>query len=102
MILEAFSQVLQLPENRDRAPEDVLDEWLWEILSAQPETNDMVGASIHAEIMPTFWNGDLAFQGRSMSGRRLLKSLQSYCKSYEHWQFAKWIHHIKASDFCVG
>ena len=43
--------------------------------------------------------GERHFEGLSRSGKVLLKSLTSYCVSYDHWQFSRWLHNLRASDF---
>ena len=104
MILEAFSKHLQSEENRDLAPERVLYQWLFLMLCLPPDPNDQVSKVIHTEI-EMIWHGDddnetyVTFEGRSSTGKQLLKSLVDYCRSYDHWQFTKWLHHVQASDF---
>lgn len=39
------------------------------------------------------------FSGASVSGERLLKSLDEFSLSYEHQKWARWVHGVKASDF---
>jgi hypothetical protein len=98
VILEAFSQVLRAPENADRRAMTVLSQWLNNTLIA--DASDPVSKVIHAEIeRHVFPPRGAVFQGRSPSGDRLLASLMEYCQSYEHWQYSRWLHQIKASDF---
>ena len=91
MILEAFSRVLQAPENRHRAPEQVLNCWLAEMLLLPPAPNDQVARVLHAEIAMCRWSERITFEGRSRSGKTLLRSLYSYCRSYDNWQFSRWL-----------
>lgn len=102
MILEAFSQVLQAPENRHTPPERVLSRWLAEILLMPPAPDDPVTQVIHTEIAMIRQRDHYTFEGRSRSGRTLLRTLHSYCRSYDHWQFSRWLHHTRASDFPLG
>lgn len=39
------------------------------------------------------------FRGASDSGKRLLKGLHEYCMSYDQQKWARFVHHLKASDF---
>ncbi|MEB3205983.1 MAG: hypothetical protein VKK59_01375 [Vampirovibrionales bacterium] len=106
MILEAFSQVLQ--HNTVKAPATVLlSQWLLNILLAEP--SDTVSRVIHAEIgiAEDAYNNDdtygsdygIGFLAHSASGWRLLKTLWAYARSYDHWQFRRWLHRAQASDF---
>lgn len=102
MILHAFSVYLQQPQNRGRAPEKVLFEWLMRILLVPPapnDPNDMVARVIHAEIALIECDGHTGFEGKSDTGCQLLKSLTEYCRSFDHWQFSRWVHEVQASDF---
>ena len=99
MILEAFAQVLLDERNRARVPEHVLFEWLTDILSLPPAPDDLVGKVVHTEITMYDCNGFPAFEGKSRSGHILMHSLQSYCRSFDHWQFTRWLHERQATDF---
>lgn len=99
MILEAFSAYLQKQEHQERSPERHLYDWLARILLLPPAPDDMVGRVIHAEIELIDCNGYRGFEGKSTTGHQLLKSLVAYCRSYDHWQFSRWIHEVRASDF---
>ncbi len=99
MILEAFSQSLLAADNRGRVPEHVLFEWLSRILLMPPAPDDMVGRVIHAEIRMIDCNGYPAFEGKSATGDTLLCSLYQYCRSFDHWQFTRWLHERSATDF---
>ena len=99
MILEAFSDYLKEDHNRDRSPEQALMAWLTRILLLPPAPDDMVGRVIHAEISMVNFQDRTLFEGNSHSGRKLLKSLIEYCRSYDHWQFTRWLHELRASDF---
>lgn len=102
MIIEAFSIVLQRPENRDRIPERVLYDWLVQILLVPPSPEDHVAKILHTEVELLNHEGGYNFEGRSESGNRLLVALFNYCRSYDQWQFSRFVHHINASDFTVG
>ena len=99
LILEAFSAYLQLEQNRDISPEQALMAWLTRILLMPPAPNDMVGRVIHAEIRMLECEGRTLFEGKSNTGRQLLKSLIQFCRSFDHWQFTRWVHELRASDF---
>lgn len=99
MILEAFSAYLQLEKNGSLPPEQALMSWLTRILLLPPAPNDMVGRVIHAEIRMLDCDGRTLFEGKSHTGRQLLKSLIHYCRSFDHWQFTRWVHELRASDF---
>lgn len=120
MILEAFGQQLQQPHHRGRSPEAVLCQWLASILLVPPSQNagrkaadptaltpeeevavqqEQVARVIHAELELCEHEESFFFQPRSESGRILLESLFSYCRSFDNWQFSRWLHHIQASDF---
>lgn len=99
MILEAFGKHLQSAPNRGRKPETVLFEWLTQALLEPPAPDDTIGKVLHAEIAMLDCNGFPAFEGRSDTGRTLLASLYQYCRSFDHWQFSRWLHERQASDF---
>jgi hypothetical protein len=99
LILKAFSEQLQLECNRERKPEHVLFDWLARTLLMPPAPDDVVGKVLHAEIEMIDCNGYPGFEGKNDSGCRLLESLFQFCRSYDHWQFSRWLHEIRASDF---
>lgn len=39
------------------------------------------------------------FVGKSPTGHRLLNSLTEYCKSYEDWQYRRWLHQVQPAHF---
>lgn len=116
--------MLQQPQSRGRSPEAVLHDWLSGILLEPAAPYDHVANVIHTEIQiveddvegmdaldiepmdfqpvtsPPIEQGLFVFMPKSTSGERLLNSLVQFCKSYEHWQFSRWLHHVNASDFC--
>ena len=124
VILEAFSRVLKSPESQGRMPEAVLYDWLSTILLEPAAPQDHVAQIIHTEISlldedtieeivedpqamelltqlnGPFSHGLFAFVPKSGSGERLLNALISFCRSYDQWQFSRWLHHVNASDFC--
>jgi hypothetical protein len=107
MILHAFSKKLREDFCQDFPAEVILYEWLADILSRPPLAGDHVAQVIHTEVAmaePIRRTDPLEahhFEGRSQSGRKLLEALLSYCKSYERWQFSRWLHHLRASDFPI-
>jgi hypothetical protein len=40
------------------------------------------------------------FTGTSPSGQKLLNSLYQFAQSYEQQKWSRWVHKVKASDFC--
>jgi hypothetical protein len=101
LILEAFSQRLHQAYQRDIDTEDILHGWLLEILQSPGVEGDLVAKVIHTEVGFHLEEGDPVFFGKSPTGETLLKTLEEYCKSYEHWQFSRWLHHLRASDFPI-
>lgn len=99
MILKAFSEELRLSRNHDRTPEQVLFDWLLKILLMPPAPSDVIGKIVHTEIALIDCNGYPAFEGKTNTGCQLLESLFSFCRSYDHWQFSRWLHERQASDF---
>jgi len=103
LILEAFAQYLQsipIKEGKlDQKPEVLLYHWIMDYLNAPANLADPVSAILHAELYTFDADGHKAFEAKSESGRRLLKTLFHYCRSYDHWQFSRWLHTIRASDF---
>lgn len=105
MILEAFSKFLLAeyppgtPSRENDCAENILHAWLGCILSKPSQHGDHVSKVIHREIMLIQFQNKIYFEGRSNSGCQLLDSLYSYCKSYEYWQFSRWLHCLRASDF---
>ncbi len=103
MILHAFSQYLHAKKRSGKSPEKLLFSWLTAQLSFPPvrenETDDKVSKILHTEIAMTDINGHVAFEGKTDTGIMLLNSLYQFCRSYDHWQFSKWLHEINASDF---
>lgn len=118
VILEAFAEYLHAADPKTPATE-ILARWLWERLSIPPECN--VDRVLHCEISiglaprdrrtgekratsnkscrttPTY-----VFKGSSDSGKKLLKSLYEYCLSYEQQKWSRFVHNLKASDFCAN
>ena len=101
MILEAFAEALKARFQSGQSPVHILQDWLLHYLEAPlvSRAEDMVQHVIHAEIELSTKEPFLVFQGRSPSGDMLLKSLYEYCLSYEDWQYRRWLHEVKASDF---
>lgn len=99
MILEAFSGHLHERSGKGHSSEEILHQWLFEILSAPQNRREPVTCVIHTEIGMQLTDGKMQFAGLSATGDRLLSSLYGYCKSFDHWQFTRWLHHLRASDF---
>lgn len=101
MILEAFSDELKKQEYWDTPPEQVLMLWLAKILRRPAFPGHHVANVIHAELELVIADGKTTFYPRSKSGEKLLNSLYKYCRSYDHWQYTRWLHHVQASDFPI-
>lgn len=101
MILEAFSQQLRERYGQHLSSEQILHQWLLSILCQPADCADHVSRVIHTEIEIQSRQGQTGFVGTSDSGQRLLESLYQYCRSYEQWQFSRWLHHMRASDFPI-
>lgn len=101
MILEAFSEVLHDRYRRHgQASEDILRQWLFDYLGQPVDETCQISRVLHTEIeLSPGLSGEPRFVGKSPSGQILLESLFQYCKSYENWQFSRWLHHLRASDF---
>lgn len=99
MILEAFSAHLKAHGKPGQPPERILLAWLTSILLLPPAPDDQIGKILHTEIALVEANGHYLFEGKSDTGRQLLKTLTQYCRSYDHWQFSRWVHEVRASDF---
>lgn len=99
MILEAFSDHMKKHYRQGCPPEKILLEWLTGILLMPPSPEDQVARVLHAEIDLLEHRGHRYFEGKSSTGHSLLKSLTQYCRSYDHWQFSRWVHDVQASDF---
>jgi hypothetical protein len=103
MILEAFAETLKAQFLQRGSAIHVLQQWLlWHLKHPTPTTEDKVRDVLLAEIELTLETPVLLFQGKSPSGDILLKSLYEYCLSYEDWQYRRWLHEVKASDFSEG
>jgi len=104
MILEAFAQTLQRCFNKENGATSVLQTWLlWHLKSDNDIKDDdqarQVRNVLKAEIELCDHHPIILFQGKSESGDILLKSLYDYSLSYEDWQYRRWLHSVKASDF---
>ncbi len=99
MIIKAFSERLRQAENQGMSPERVLFDWLTQVLLFPPAPDDVVGKVIHAEIALIDCNGYPGFEGKTNTGCELLENLYRFCRSYDHWQFGRWVHEVRASDF---
>ena len=111
MILEAFAKYLHTSDQSVPAA-SILARWLWERLTHPPEnqadrilkmeidvemgvrSNRRVRRTDGQQSAPVY-----VFNASSESGKRLLKSLYEYALSYEQQKWARWVHHVKASDF---
>ncbi|MDX2084579.1 MAG: hypothetical protein SFZ03_04240 [Candidatus Melainabacteria bacterium] len=102
VILEAFSAQLHAQFDLDRSAVDILHGWLMHVLTSPQAQYGHVSRAIHMEITVIRFNGEIYFQGKSLSGQCLLESLYDYCRSYEDWQFRRWLHERKASDFSTN
>jgi hypothetical protein len=100
MILEAFSITLKSQFRRKGDALNILQEWLALYLrNPLHQSSGLVHRVIHTEIEMGQASPMLLFRGKSPSGDVLLKSLYDYCRSYEDWEYRRWLHTLKASDF---
>lgn len=111
MILEAFSQTLKQRFPAEKNAARILFQWLAGYLTHAPSGSVTTGASfdpvvahvLHAELEWCEAGPDepvlASLHPRSATGEILLKSLLDYCQSYEDWQYRRWLHQLRASDF---
>ncbi len=100
MILEAFSKTLITQFSQRGDALRILQEWLNLYLSMPIHSDsNMVHRVLHTEIERTDASPFMLFRGKSPSGDILLQSLYDYCRSYEDWEYRRWLHTLKASDF---
>lgn len=100
MILEAFSKTLKTQFRQKGDALNILQEWLGLYLRIPLNPNSgMIHRVIHTEIEMGNSHPMVLFCGKSPSGDVLLKSLYDYCRSYEDWEYRRWLHTLKASDF---
>ena len=94
MILSEFAKFLQ-QYNQDlmmhkTTPLELMHKWLIQIINKNPKNN--VEKIVHREIMyAQNDNGDYIIVGKSTSGRKLVKALINFAKSYENYNHAKWL-----------
>ncbi|MEM0951650.1 MAG: hypothetical protein AAGI66_05845 [Cyanobacteria bacterium P01_H01_bin.74] len=113
MILEAFSIYLKAHWKMGVPSQVLLNRWLKIQLHQPIRGVDPVLKIIQTELayMPVTDSQDdqdnlekpqlSGIIAKSDSGHRLLKTLIRYCKSYDQWQFSRWLHNRKASDFVL-
>jgi hypothetical protein len=100
MILEAFSKTLKQQFRRRGEALHILQEWLSLYLSMPLHSgSSMVQQVLHTEIEQASFSPLTLFRGKSETGDVLLQSLYDYCRSYEDWEYRRWLHTLKASDF---
>ncbi|MFM7389153.1 MAG: hypothetical protein ACKO34_00845 [Vampirovibrionales bacterium] len=101
MILEAFAEVLhQQYHSQHRPAVTVLQAWLQGYLQ-HPSSGavDHIHRVIVTEIQQVSTEPWCVFAGKSPSGSTLLASLYDYCQSYENWQYRRWLHTVKPTQF---
>jgi hypothetical protein len=125
MLLEDFARYLQSFDASVPATE-VLACWLWEKINTpaqgaydralqqeikvepdntanKPGTLVYCPAKAPSPAGPSEQSEDsltYVFSGASPSGQKLLNSLYQFAQSYEQQKWARWVHKVKASDFC--
>lgn len=105
MILEAFAEVLhQQYHSQHRPAVTVLQAWLQGYLQSylqhpSSEPMDHIHRVIVTEIQQVSTEPWCVFAGKSPSGSTLLASLYDYCQSYENWQYRRWLHTVKPTQF---
>jgi hypothetical protein len=114
LILDAFSRVLRHPDHANQPATDVLMEWLYAVLMEQPwqaldslNDQDLTRSQITAVLSSAFdiieTNHDhRVIVSRSANAQALLDSLLAYARCYEDWQYRRWLHQAKATDFNHG
>ncbi|MEB3287697.1 MAG: hypothetical protein VKJ04_09355 [Vampirovibrionales bacterium] len=80
-----------------------------ELLEEDEDIRDWLDSEVYQTLYPPQENrlnppsfkqaGLFVFAPKTDSGKRLLKTLVSFCQSYDQWQFSRWLHHVNASDF---
>lgn len=105
MILEAFSRILQSQQPvTDEPAQVILHRWLVSLLEQPLDSNDAgsvdhVVRVIQTELALSYTNQRPVIMAKSLSGQRLLHTLQWYCDSYEQWQFRRWLHQANTAHF---
>ncbi len=100
MILESFAETLKAQFVERGSAIRILQDWLlWHLKHPEKSSDDKVRDVLVSEIELTVESPMTLFQGKSPTGDVLLKSLYEYCVSYEDWQYRRWLHDVKASDF---
>ena len=94
MILTEFAKFLQQYNQElimhKTTPLELMHKCLIQIINKNPKSN--VEKIIHKEIMyAENANGDYIIVGKSTSGRKLVKSLINFARSYENYNHAKWL-----------
>ncbi len=100
MILTHYAKYLQehnleLTTHKTTAIE-LLHSWLETIINKNPKTN--TEKIVHREIMfAKNPQGDYLIVGKSDSGRKLIKTLINFAKSYENHLYAQWLEQAEKS-----
>jgi len=94
MILAEFAKFLQQHSDElityKTTPLELMHKWLIAIINKNPKNN--VEKIVHKEIMyAQNETGDYVIVGKSTSGRKLVKALINFAKSYENYNNAKWL-----------
>ena len=94
MIISEFAKYLQLHNNEllthKTTPLNLLHEWLKLVINKNPKSN--IDKIVHKEILYCEnENGDYLIVGKSDSGRVLVSALIKFAKSYENYNYAKWV-----------
>lgn|SRR5574344_9981 len=94
MIISEFSKFLQEHNEelltRKTTPMKLLHVWLRSVINKNPKNN--IDKIVHKEIMYCEnENGDYLIVGKSDSGRVLVSALIKFAKSYENYNYSKWV-----------
>ena len=94
MILAEYSKFLQQHNEElmthKTAPLELLHDWLFTVINKNPKNN--VEKIVHKEILyAQNFDGEYIIIGKSPSGRKLVKSLINFAKSYDNYNRAKWL-----------
>ena len=111
LILESFSRVLRHPDHIAQPATEVLMQWLYDVLMEKPwialeslSDHDLTDSQIRAVLSSAFdvvvaGQGQWAIVSRSANAQHLLDSLLQYARCFEDWQYRRWLHQAKATDF---
>jgi hypothetical protein len=113
LILETFSRVIRHPDYTGQPATEVLMQWLYAVLMEKPFSSleslseqDLTDSQVKAILCAAFdvieaGQGHWAIISRTANAQHLLDSLMQYARCYEDWQYRRWLHQTKATDFTL-